>query len=59
MNEDNVNLDAVTAELNKYPGNIWTHIISLKREDAERLRYERAAQWRNLIRAHRNEIAAQ
>ena len=56
--EDCVDMNAVAQELNKYPGNIWTHIISLKREDAERLGYNHAAQWRNLIRAHRNEIAA-
>ena len=56
--EDNVDMDDVMKELNEYPGNIWTHIISLKREDAERLGYDHAAQWRNLIRTHRNEIAA-
>ena len=56
--EDCVDMNAVAQELNEYPGNIWTHIISLKREDAERLGYNHAAQWRNLIRAHRNEIAA-
>jgi len=56
--EDSVDMDAAMEELNQYPGNIWTHIISLKREDAERLGYGHAAQWRNLIRAHRNEIAA-
>ena len=50
-------MDAVAQELNEYPGNIWTHIISLKREDAERLGYDHATQWRNLVRAHRNEIA--
>ena len=55
--EDNVDMDAVMQELNEYPGNIWTHIISLKREDAERLGYNHAAQWRNLLRTHRNEIA--
>ena len=55
--EDQVNLDAAMQKLNKYPGNIWTHIISLKREDAERLGYDHAAQWRNLLRTHRNEIA--
>lgn len=55
--EDNVDLEAVTKELNDYLGNIWTHIISLKREDAERLGYDHAAQWRNLLRTHRNEIA--
>lgn len=51
-------MDAVMKELNEYPGNIWMHVISLKREDAERLGYDHAAQWCNLIRAHRNEIAA-
>ena len=55
--EDSVDMDAAMEELNQYPGNIW-HIISLKRKDAERLGYGHAAQWRNLIRAHRNEIAA-
>jgi len=55
--ENHVDMDAVMKELNDYPGNIWTHVISLKREDAERLGYDHASQWRNLLRAHRNEIA--
>ncbi len=55
--EDNVDLNSAIKELNEYPGNIWTHIISLKREDAERLCYNHAPQWRSLLRAHRNEIA--
>lgn len=55
--EDNVNLDAAMAELDSYTGNVWTHIISLKREDATRLGYDNANAWRNLIRAHRNDIA--
>ena len=56
--EDNVDLNAAMKELNEYPGNIWTHIISLRREDAARLGFDSAAAWRNLIRAHRNDIAA-
>ena len=55
--EEHVDLDAAMQELSEYPGNIWTHIISLKREDAERLGYDHAARWRNLLRTHRNEIA--
>lgn len=55
---DAVDLDTAIQEVNEYPGNIWTHIISLKREDAQRLRYDHAPQWRNLLRAHRNDIAA-
>lgn len=34
--EDVVDLDAAMAEVSAYQGNIWTHIISLKREDAAR-----------------------
>ena len=38
--------------------NVWTHIISLHREDAERLGYNHAEAWRTLLRTHRNDIAA-
>ncbi len=55
--EDDVNLDAAIAEMESATGNVWTHIISLKREDAERLGYDNASTWRNLLRAHRNNIA--
>lgn len=56
--QDAVDLTSAIQEVNEYPGNIWTHIISIKREDAERLGYDHAPQWRNLLRAHRNDIAA-
>ena len=55
---DHVSLDAAMRELEHYTGNVWTHIISLKREDAARLGYDNAAAWRTLLRAHRNDIAA-
>lgn len=56
--DDAVSLDAAINELENYTGNVWTHIISLKREDAVRLGYDSAKAWRNLLRAHRNDIAA-
>ena len=55
---DGVSLEKAMEELEQYTGNVWTHILSLKREDAARLGFDNAAAWRNLIRAHRNEIAA-
>jgi len=55
---DHVSLDAAMNELEHYTGNVWTHIISLKREDAARLGYDNAAAWRTLLRTHRNDIAA-
>ena len=55
---DAVDLAAVADELDHYTGNVWTHIISLHREDAERLGYDHAEAWRTLLRTHRNDIAA-
>ena len=55
---DVVDLAAVADELDHYTGNVWTHIISLHREDAERLGYDHADAWRTLLRTHRNDIAA-
>lgn len=54
---DHVDLSQAKAEIDSYTGRIWTHIISLKREDASRLGYDNANAWRNLLRSHRNEIA--
>ena len=56
--DDAVDLAAVADELDHYTGNVWTHIISLHREDAERLGYDHAEAWRTLLRTHRNDIAA-
>ena len=56
--DDAIDLAAVADELDHYTGNVWTHIISLHREDAERLGYDHAEAWRTLLRTHRNDIAA-
>mgnify|MGYP000884597117 CR=1 FL=1 len=56
--DDAVDLAAVADELDHYTGNVWTHIISLHREDAERLGYDHADAWRTLLRTHRNDIAS-
>lgn len=56
--EDGVDLGKAMSELEHYTGNVWTHIISLHREDAERLGYNNAQAWRSLLRTHRNDIAA-
>ena len=52
-------LSQVQQEMNEHPGNIWTHIISLRREDAERLGYNSADAWMHLLRSQRNMIAQQ
>ena len=52
-------LSQVQDEMNAYQGNIWTHIISMRREDAERLGYNTPEAWTNLLRSQRNMIAQQ
>lgn len=50
-------LSNVQKEIAESKSNVWTHIISIKREDAERLGYNNAKAWMNLIRSQRNMIA--
>jgi len=54
---DNVELEKVKNEIKNLSGNCWTPIISLRREDAERLGYDNAESWRNLIMAKQIEFA--
>lgn len=52
-----VKLDAVSKELDRYNGNVWTVILSLRREDAERLGFGEGKRWRELLRSETPEIA--
>ena len=54
---DPVSLNTAMGELSHYTGNVWTHIISLRREDAARLGYDNAYAWRNLLRSQAETIA--
>lgn len=55
--ERDVSLDVAMAEVRNHTGNEWTLIFSLRREDAARLGYDRADQWRSLLLRHQGEIA--
>lgn len=52
-----VNLKDVSRELNAFEGTIWTAIVSIRREDAVKLGFDTGARWRNMLRAHRDELA--
>ena len=45
-----VKLSKVQEELDKHQGNIWTAIISIRREDAERLGFNKGERWRDMLR---------
>lgn len=52
-----VNLKKVSQELNDYGGNVWTVIISLRREDAERLGFDSGSRWRDMLRTQTQELS--
>ena len=54
---EKINLSAIKREIDEHQGNVWGIIISLRRDDAERLGYNSAEQWINLLRSRRNDIA--
>ena len=54
-----INLRQLSRELNSYQGNLWTVILSLSREDADRLGFDSATRWRDFLRSERSEIAEQ
>ena len=52
-----INLDEVAEEVNHHNGVVWTHVLSLRREDAERLGYNNAETWKKLVRRNVGVIA--
>ncbi|MFI3327293.1 MAG: MobP3 family relaxase, partial [Clostridia bacterium] len=55
--DENIDLKKVTDEIANHKGNVWTPIISLKREDASRVDFEDYESWKNLISANATEFA--
>lgn len=55
--DDKINLDSVADEVANHKGIVWTHVISLKREDAERLGYNNVDKWKKQVRKNMIEIA--
>ena len=50
-------LENVSKEVANHAGAIWTHIISLRRDDAERMGYNTLDAWKNLVRRRIADIA--
>ena len=52
-----ISLNKVAQEVDAHRGNIWTAIYSLRREDAQRLGFDTAARWRDLLRSQTTILA--
>lgn len=48
---DEIFLPKISEEVANHKGNIYTHVISLRREDAERLGFDNASAWRDLVKS--------
>ena len=52
-----INLSEVAKTVAEHEGAVWTTIMSLRREDAERLGYDNAGAWRDMLRGQANKLA--
>ena len=52
-----INLSAVAKEVAEHPGVVFTEVLSLRREDAARLGYDKGSSWRDLLRSQTKEMA--
>jgi len=55
--EDDITLTHTAQEIANHTGNVWLPIISLRREDAERLGYNNADAWKTFLTSHMLQIA--
>ena len=56
--DEPINLSETAREIALHKGNVWTHVVSLRREDAERMGYNTLSAWRGLVMRHIDDIAA-
>lgn len=51
FNEKNepINLEKIAKEVADHGGNVWTHVVSLRRDDAQKMGYDNLNAWRDLV----------
>ena len=57
QNDEVINLSEVAKTVAEHEGAVWTTILSLRREDAERLGYDNAKAWRDMLRGQADKLA--
>jgi len=57
QNDEVINLSEVARTVAEHEGAVWTTILSLRREDAERLGYDNAKAWRDMLRGQADKLA--
>ena len=52
-----INLEKVAKEIANHGGNVWTHVVSLRRDDAQKMGYDNLTAWRELVKRQIPNIA--
>ena len=47
--DDPINLEKTAKEIADHGGNVWTHVVSLRRDDAQKMGYDNLNAWRDLV----------
>ncbi len=55
--DEPISLQNVAKEVSEHKGNVWTHVVSLRRDDAQKMGYDNLNAWRELIKRQIPNIA--
>lgn len=55
--DEEINLEKVAKEIANHKGNVWTHVVSLRRDNAQAMGYDNLNAWRELIKRQIPNIA--
>ena len=57
--DESIVLDKVAKAVANHKGNVWTHVVSLRRDDAQAMGYDNLTAWRELVKRQIPNIAKQ
>lgn len=57
QSDEPINLEKVAKEIANHGGNIWTHVVSLRRDNAQAMGYDNLNAWRELVKRQIPNIA--
>ncbi len=52
-----INLEQTAKEISEHKGNVWTHVVAVRRDNANRMGYDNLSAWRELVKRQIPKIA--
>lgn len=57
QSDEPINLEKVAKDIANHGGNVWTHVVSLRRDNAQAMGYDNLKAWRELVKRQISNIA--